>query len=294
MIHHSRERVRMGLFDTPHLGPGPSAEARIAGLRVLIEATGCTDLRVEAVPAEPAEPGEGELRVTALGHLDGVQARVRASWSLPCLDAEAYWTPQSREQPWIPPDWLPPRTTSLTRDAPVGCLLGPDDRNILCYALAETTRPVQIRAGVSEETGEFRFRVEHDLRGDEPLRLLLDTAPRHFADSLARVAAWWSRQDRHRSPAVPDAARRPVYSTWYSHHQRVSAAEVARCTRLAAELGCGVPGTAARTRAGRRCRRRGPRRCGRSGRGRSAGPSPSPRWWRSRGRCRRSASRRPR
>ena len=230
----------MGLFDTPHLGPGPSAEARIAGLRVLIEATGCTDLRVEAVPAEPAEPGEGELRVTALGHLDGVQARVRASWSLPCLDAEAYWTPQSREQPWIPPDWLPPRTTSLTRDAPVGCLLGPDDRNILCYALAETTRPVQIRAGVSEETGEFRFRVEHDLRGDEPLRLLLDTAPRHFADSLARVAAWWSRQDRHRSPAVPDAARRPVYSTWYSHHQRVSAAEVARCTRLAAELGCGA------------------------------------------------------
>jgi alpha-galactosidase len=188
MIHRPHERVRMGLFDTPHLGPGPSAEARIAGLRVLAEATGCTDLGVEAVST-----GEGgaELRVTALGRIDGAQRRIRVGWSLPCRDAEAYWTPQSAQPPWIPPDWLPPRTTSLTRDAPVGCLLGPDDRNLLCYALAETARPVQIWAGISEETGEFRFRVEYDLVGDEPLRLLLDTAPDHFAAALARVARWW-------------------------------------------------------------------------------------------------------
>jgi len=224
----------MGLFDIPDLGPGPRAEVRIAGLNVLIEATGCADLRTGTRPPATGDTG-AELRVTALG---GTRVRIRASWSLPCLDAAAYWTPQSAQQPWLPPDWLPPRTTSLTRDAPVGCLLGPDSRNILSYALAETTRPVRIWAGVSEETGEFGFRVEQDLHSGEPLRLLLDTAPRHFADSLAGICAWWAAQ--YPTPPVPHTAHRPVYSTWYSHHQHVSAAEVARCTRQAAELGCGT------------------------------------------------------
>ncbi len=224
----------MGLFDTPDLGPGPRTTVRIAGLDVLVEATGCTDLRAEVRQPATGDPAR-ELRVTALG---GTRVRIRARWSLPCLDAAAYWTPQSQEQPWIPPDWLPPRTTSLTRDAPVGCLLDPDDRNILCYALAETTRPVQIWAGVSEETGEFGVRVEQDIHDGEPLRLLLDTGQRHFADALAGVCSWWAAQ--HPSPPAPDTARRPVYSTWYSHHQHVNAAEVARCARQAAELGCGA------------------------------------------------------
>ena len=242
----------MGIFATPDLGPGPRTRQRIAGLELLVEAVGCTRLRVEAHPAPHGTAGTAgaadssvvgpvgaeELRVTALGGTEGVPARLRVSWSLPCLDVSAHWTPQSQEQPWIPPDWLAPRTTSLTRDAPVGCLLGQGDGNRLAYALAETTRPVRIWAGVSEETGEFGFRIEQDVHGDQPLRLLLDRSAGHFADALARIADWWAEQ--HPAPPVPAAATRPVYSTWYSHHLHVTAAEVARCARAAAELGCGT------------------------------------------------------
>ncbi|MBC3840188.1 hypothetical protein GXW82_08280 [Streptacidiphilus sp. 4-A2] len=225
----------MGIFATPDLGPGPCARRPVAGLDLLIEGADCAELRTEV---RQRGPGAEELRVTAPGGTEALPARLRVSWSLPCLDIAAHWTPRSQEQPWIPPDWLPPRTTSLTRDAPVGCLIGAADANRLAYALAETTRPVRIWAGVSEETGEFGFRIEQEVHPGGPLRLLLDRSADHFADALDRIAGWWAEQ--HPAPAVPAAATRPVYSTWYSHHQRVDAAEVARCARAAAGLGCGT------------------------------------------------------
>ncbi len=151
----------------------------------------------------------------------------RIEWRVPCVDAVAYWTPDSNEHRGLPPYWRGPRTVSLEKGAPVGCLIGTGDTSLCTFAVSEAVRPVRIGAGVIEETGEFGFWVS----SEEPFTVRIDRTGRHFARTLEDVARWWG----HDSTQAP---QRPVYSTWYAMHQHVNESNVETQARLAAVLGC--------------------------------------------------------
>ncbi|MFE0068476.1 glycoside hydrolase family 36 protein [Nonomuraea sp. NPDC059023] len=179
----------------------------------------------------PTGDGVVEVRVTP-----GAPAAVRVAWRVPCVDVTAFWVPDSGEHRGLPPFWRRPRQTSLEKGAPVGALIGAGDVSVCTYAVAEVVRPVLIRTGVVEETGDFGFWAEHRAAPGAGLVLRLDLSGRHFADTLAGVAAWWSAGRGARE--VPRAARMPAYSTWYAMQQHVSAESVERQAAAAAALGC--------------------------------------------------------
>jgi hypothetical protein len=204
--------------------------------RAVTVPTGLGDLAVRASAStglsfSVTHPADGVAEVLIVPDRP---ATVRAAWRLPCVDAVAFWVPDSGEHRGLPPFWRRPRRASLEKGAPAGALVGTGDRSLCTYAVGEAERPVLIRTGVVEETGEFGFWAEHAASPSAGLRLRLDRSGRHFADTLADVAAWW------RPPArpVPLAARLPAYSTWYTMQQHVTAEAVERQAALAAELGC--------------------------------------------------------
>lgn len=160
---------------------------------------------------------------------------VRAAWRVPCVDVTAFWTPDSGEHRGLPPFWRRPRVASLEKGAPVGSLVGAGDVAVCTYAVGEVVQPVHIRTGVVEETGEFGFWAEHEADRESGLVLRLDLSGRHFAATLADVAAWW---DTVPARKVPWVARMPAYSTWYSMQQHVDAQRVETQAALSAELGC--------------------------------------------------------
>ncbi|MFF5926920.1 glycoside hydrolase family 36 protein [Streptomyces hydrogenans] len=181
----------------------------------------------------PVDEGVALIEVTA-----DDPVTLRAEWRVPCVDATAYWTPDTHASRWLPPSWTAPRTVSLALGAPVASLVGGHDRALCTAAAGETTAPVRVGAGVVEESGEFAFTVEQDLTPDgPPLRLRVDLSGRHFATTLRGVTDWWGEDLTH--PGVAPAARMPAYSTWYSLHQNVDATAVERQAALAADLGCG-------------------------------------------------------
>lgn len=204
-------------IESTSLRIGPVELAVSAPVRVKCDVRPVTDgvVEIHVVPTEPAQ--------------------VQVAWALPCVDAAAYWTPDSNEHRGLPPSWRRPRTSSLAKGAPVGCLIGAGDVAVCTFALGEVIKPVRIRAGVVEETGDFGFWVEHDAEPGAGLLLRLDLSGRRFSRTLADVAAWWG-QDATR--VVPHTSRVPVYSTWYAMQQHVSASNVERQAALAAELGC--------------------------------------------------------
>ncbi|WP_395297091.1 glycoside hydrolase family 36 protein [Kitasatospora hibisci] len=167
--------------------------------------------------------GEGVVEVTADHEGD-----VRIEWRVPCVDATAFWTPETRATGWLPAAWSAPRRVTLTRGAPVAALVGTGD--VAICAFAADRDDVLAGAGVVEETGEFRFWVQATGR----LTLRIDTSRRHFARCLAGIAGWWWAD---REVRVPDAARLPAYSTWYSLHQNVSPEAVETQAALGKELG---------------------------------------------------------
>ncbi|GAA3814844.1 hypothetical protein GCM10022226_39590 [Sphaerisporangium flaviroseum] len=222
--------------------PHDSAPARRREIRI---PTGLAPRGVELVltgtataettwSVHPLAGGAVEVRV-----LPRVRCRIRVSWRIPCANATAYWAPDDGHR-GLPPFWRRPRTASLEKGAPAGCLVGAGDVTLCAFAVAEVVRPVQIRAGVVEETGEFGFWAEHEASADTGLVLRLDLGGRPFSRALADIAAWWQdRPDAAARPGgVPRAARQPAYSTWYAMQQHVDAQSVERQAELAAGLGC--------------------------------------------------------
>ncbi|MFJ3217449.1 glycoside hydrolase family 36 protein [Kitasatospora sp. NPDC086801] len=201
----------------------PHAPAVAGGLRSLY-AEGL-DLRVSG-NASARGVGEGIVEVTAEGTGD-----VRIEWRVPCVDATAFWTPEPRGTGWLPAAWSAPRRTGLANGAPIAALIGTGD--IAICAFAAERADVLAGAGVLEETGEFRFWAQAAGR----LTVRIDTSRRHFARCLAGLAAWWWTD---READIPEAARRPAYSTWYSMHQDVTPKGVETQAALGKELGMDV------------------------------------------------------
>ncbi|MBO1415113.1 glycoside hydrolase family 36 protein [Streptomyces sp. FH025] len=201
----------------------PHAPTAGGGLRPL-HADGL-DLRVSGTGTARGV-GDGVVEVTAEG-----SGPVRIEWRVPCVDATAFWTPEPRGTGWLPAAWSAPRRTSLANGAPIAALVGTGDV-ALCAFAAE--RPdVLAGAGVVEETGEFRFWAQAEGR----LTVRIDTSRRHFGRCLADLTAWWGSG---RTVDIPDAARRPAYSTWYSMHQDVSPERVETQAALGKPLGLDV------------------------------------------------------
>ncbi|MGW2374115.1 glycoside hydrolase family 36 protein [Kitasatospora sp. NPDC001683] len=201
----------------------PHAPAAASALRPL-SAEGL-DLRASGAAAARAV-ADGVVEVTARD-----AGPVRIEWRVPCVDATAFWTPEPRGTGGLPAAWSAPRRTGLTAGAPIAALVGTGDVALCAFA---ADRPdVLAGAGVVEESGEFRFWAQAD--GDLTVRI--DTSGRHFARCLADLAAWWGAG---RTADIPDAARRPAYSTWYSMHQDVTPERVEAQAALGKELGLDV------------------------------------------------------
>ncbi|WP_188298480.1 glycoside hydrolase family 36 protein [Streptomyces sp. CBMA156] len=169
---------------------------------------------------------DGVVEVTAEG-----AGEVRIEWRVPCVDVTALWTPEPRGTGWLPAAWSAPRRTSLANGAPIAALIGTGDVALCAFAAG---RPdVLAGAGVVEETGEFRFWAQ----ATDRLTVRIDTSRRHFGRALADLAAWWGEG---RTADIPEAARRPAYSTWYSMHQDVTPKGVETQAALGRELGLDV------------------------------------------------------
>jgi alpha-galactosidase len=97
--------------------------------------------------------------------------------------------------------------------------------------------------GVHEETATLHCEVGLFVEptpapGEYNAILRIDTRTLPYYESLDQVQQWWAAQPGYQPAFVPEVARRPMYSTWYSFHQEVSARAAEEQCRLAKDLGC--------------------------------------------------------
>jgi alpha-galactosidase len=167
----------------------------------------------------------------------------RLSWSHPLVSVHGYWHTGAGYDKGLQVDWGKGVYSKATSGAPVGCLYDLEGRNRLTFALSDALNPVTFHAGVDEESGEARCWVR---LFDEPLAplgvyeaiLRLDTRDLPYYETLSDVSRWWAGLPGYEPAGVPETARLPMYSTWYSFHQDLEPGRVEEQCRLAKELGC--------------------------------------------------------
>lgn len=156
-------------------------------------------------------------------------------------DVFAAWTPNAGDDRFIRAEWGWTDTRSRSASgAPVLCLHTQGGENRLTAALSDAAEACRLCVGVSEERAVYMFRISFFTEQTAPLQdyavqIRLDLRPVRYEAALRAVVQWW---DGFYPPcAVPDDAREPLYSCWYSLHQVVTTEEVVRQCALSEPYG---------------------------------------------------------
>jgi alpha-galactosidase len=213
-----------------------------------LEVTVKTDGDVPDVTVEAVEPGIQLVRIALRLPRRQTPSPMTVSYRLPLVDVHALWRPDYQSEllhnRTLEPPWESFRTSAAS-GAPVVCAHSLGGANRLTFACSDARNQLILRANVDEETAELVCAVVFfDLPGaslecyDAVLRV--DTRDIAYHEALADVAAWWAAMPEYIPRAVPEAAREPVYSTWYAFHLGLTAESVEAQCELAHDLGCGV------------------------------------------------------
>ena len=192
-------------------------------LEQVAAAPGIVDVRVRLASGEPAPPPQFSL-----------------VWSVPSVDVAGFWnTNISLDKISYYRQNVSSRATS---GAPALALYNGSDVNRFTFAVMDALNRIDIGSYLREEDGRFHQRItffveRHPAITEYETTIRFDTRPVPFHTALGAVSAWWAGIDTHRPAPVPDGARAPLYSTWYSFHQNLVVEDVLEELRLAAGLG---------------------------------------------------------
>jgi len=163
-------------------------------------------------------------------------------WRFPATDIQYVWTTEFQGS--IKPDWHEQSVTSrATNQAPLFCIMNGRNLNRYTIAVSDALNTIELKAGVIEETSEIEMIVKiypqaFDEKSPYSFDLRVDTRRIPYWESLRDVSDWWASFEDYAPLHVPDSAKRPMYSTWYTFHQQLNLEDVIDECRIAKSLGC--------------------------------------------------------
>jgi alpha-galactosidase len=164
-------------------------------------------------------------------------------WRMSSQNIKGIWSTNALYEKRIMADWELPKVISRTCvDAPIVCVYGHDDSNIITFACDEVIHTLEMYAGIREENGSLYcklnfFSDESPIIKHYSTRIFIDKSAGNFSESIKNVEQWWSNNPNLTPAFVPDEAKLPVYSTWYSYHQNFSIDELKNECKEAIKLG---------------------------------------------------------
>lgn len=164
--------------------------------------------------------------------------------TVPACEVHEIWNPKIHLIKALNQDWFEylNKTNGFT-GAPVQALIGMNNQNCAALGLSDTLNTFGFQAVPVEETGEYAFTMEmfaeeRIARESYEVTLRLDQREMPYYEVLRDMTLWWEADEQNKPAYVPDTAREPMYSTWYSYHQMIGEEALLTQCRLSADLGC--------------------------------------------------------
>lgn len=156
------------------------------------------------------------------------------------LGISGMWKPDSGFHKNLIGDWGNCFQTNISHSAPVLCFFDCEGMNCLTLSIDEVSRDLHFTTGVHEETAEIYADITvYPAQTSLPchLRCRIDQRPLPFYQVLKDTAAWWDSLLPESPLPAPREATMPMYSTWYSYHQDMTAEGILAECRAAVNLG---------------------------------------------------------
>lgn len=172
-----------------------------------------------------------------------VPEKIVLSDSFPSIDCHSTWSPSVRYGRSLQPNWYAQKTEArLAHWMPLHQIISKSGNNRFCVALSDTALPTSIATGVLEKSANLDCRIElfttpvSEIK-EYTVTVRVDTRDIKYYDSIYDAVNWWESDCGYTPAAVPDAARQPVDSLWYSFHQDLNADEIVKECALSKAVG---------------------------------------------------------
>lgn len=164
-------------------------------------------------------------------------------FKFPSIDINGFWNPK------ISIDkvnyYYMGISSKASRYAPVLSFYNNALNNRLTVSLSDALNQSEIVSYLKEEDVYFYqeiklFEEKMPKTTSYSITIRIDSRPLPYYQIIDDVADWWVNDCNYKPMHVPEAAKKPMYSTWYSYHQNISAEEIVAECKIAKSLGCGA------------------------------------------------------
>ncbi len=203
----------------------------------------CTDDVKVSINSISTENGIALYEVTAVYPQAQIPEPFSVIFSTPIIETYSVWSPSARFSRHLAPAWQKRTTESqLAFFMPLHTLVSADGKNAVAVALSDAKTPTAIRSGVREETARIEWEIKFFTVKVAPLteyraRLRIDTRDIAYYDAIYDIVAWWEKECGYQPAYVPEHAKLPMNSLWYSFHQQLDMDEIIKECALSKPLG---------------------------------------------------------
>ena len=165
------------------------------------------------------------------------------NWKFSAADCAFTWNPGMMDIHGLYFEWGKKVIKSrLASWMPLQQLISRDGRNKLAIAVSDVDTPIEIGTGIREEDATFDCEIRFFTVPTSPCTnysavIRLDTRDIPYYDSIYDVTQWWENECGYESAFVPESAKEPVDSLWYSFHQVLDKEKIVKECELSSALG---------------------------------------------------------
>ena len=172
-----------------------------------------------------------------------IPERFSVNFKFSAADCAFTWNPGMMDIHGLYFDWGKKVIKSrLASWMPLQQLISRTGKNKLLIAVSDVDTPIEIGTGICEEDATIDCSVSFFTLPTTPVteytaEIRLDMRNTTFSDSIYEASAWWENECGYKSAFVPEGAREPVDSLWYSFHQNLDKEEIIKECKASYDIG---------------------------------------------------------
>ncbi len=172
-----------------------------------------------------------------------ISEKFSVKWKFSAKDCAFTWNPGMMDIHGLYFDWSKKVIKSrLASWMPQQQLISRTGKNKLNIAVSDVDTPIEIGTGICEEDATIDCEINFFTLPTSPKTeysavIRLDMREIPYYDSIYDVSDWWENECGYKPCHVPDEAKLPMDSLWYSFHQRLDKEEIVKECELSKALG---------------------------------------------------------
>lgn len=172
-----------------------------------------------------------------------IPSEITISFATPIVDTYITWDPSNMFNRSLATNWLRTNITSrIASQMPLKTLVSIGGKNTITVALSDAKTLIQIESGVCEYHANIKWDIKFFTIASAPVKsystvIRIDTRGIDFCDAIRDTVTWWETKCGYTPAYVPEHAKLPMNSLWYSYHKNLDVEDILRECKLTKQLG---------------------------------------------------------